>query len=284
MEARKKGAARGSSGNNGRSVSTNDPINKPPAKGRRKGAAAKSKAPEKPAGQRDEVDLFIDEVTEELQKDRAYKVFRRYGPYVGAAIVVIVLAAAVNEYLSAAATERARVAGAALIERLESDAAPEQAAAALAQGAETVDAPASALFHLQQAAQLEKAGDLEGALAAYGAVAARDDLSPLYRDLAVLRGAMAGFETKEPQEIIAELSLLTSPGRPYRPLALELTALAEVRDGRVEDARATLTRIIEASETPGYLHQRASQLLEAIGGEPPSAERRAPQVQAIESD
>lgn len=255
-------------------MSTNDPIDRKPAKGR--GAAkkadkdAKANEPEAP-NKRDDVDLFIDEVTEELQKERAYAAFRRYGPFVGAAIVLIVIGAAVNEYLKSAATESARAAGSAFLELVETDVEPNAAAQALADAASEMDAPGAVLFRFQQATRLQEAGDMETARAVYRTVAATEDLTPLYRDLAAIRGAMVAFETEDPSVLIKELALASEGGRPYRPLALELTALAEIRDERIEDARRTLGLLIEAEESPGFLRERATQLLEAIGGAAPSA-------------
>ncbi|MEL6318680.1 MAG: hypothetical protein AAFR16_13700, partial [Pseudomonadota bacterium] len=40
--------------------------------------------------ERDETDTFIDEVTEELRRDRLFALFKRYGPFAIGAVVLLV--------------------------------------------------------------------------------------------------------------------------------------------------------------------------------------------------
>ena len=64
--------------------------------------------------ERDEHDSFIEEVSEELRRDRLFAAFRRYGPYAIAAIVAAVIGTAVFNYLDDATTAQNRENGAAL--------------------------------------------------------------------------------------------------------------------------------------------------------------------------
>ena len=80
---------------------------------------------------------------------------------------------------------------------------------------------------------------------------------------------MARFDDAEPDGLIDALSPLAAAGRPYRPIALELIGLAEMRPG-------VLRRPGRASPTPLRMSPprrgsgaRLSRLLEAAGGSAP---------------
>jgi hypothetical protein len=64
-------------------------------------------------------DSFIDEVTEEVRRDRLFAAFRRYGWIAVLAVLGIVGGAAWNEWQKAQAVERAQAFGDALLASLE---------------------------------------------------------------------------------------------------------------------------------------------------------------------
>ena len=98
-------------------------------------------------------DSFIDEVSDELRRDRLYKVYKRYGWIAATAIVVIVGGASVNEWRKAQASAEAQATGDAILAALETQ-DPDARAEALAALSGDGNAARSALLALM-AADLE---------------------------------------------------------------------------------------------------------------------------------
>lgn len=220
------------------------------------------KTPKTPQGPvRDETDTFIDEVTEELRRDRLYAMFRRYGPYLLAAIVLVVAGAAVNEYRKAQRTETARAIGGALLEAEQAD---EKAAAYLSVAA-SAEPGAAMIARFNAAALRAEEGDLQTAASIYRSVAVDPNLAPRFRDLALLKAAMAEADIADPQSLIQTLAPIAAEGAPYRPLALELQAAAFLRLGDETSARQALIEAIASPGAPRNLIGRANEVLAALG-------------------
>ena len=66
-----------------------------------------------------DTDSFIEEVTEEVRRDRLFALLRRYGWIAGLAVLAIVGGAAWNEWQSAQATKQAQALGDGVIAALE---------------------------------------------------------------------------------------------------------------------------------------------------------------------
>ncbi len=171
-------------------------------------------------------DSFINEVTEEVRRDRLFAVLRRWGWLAVVLVLLIVGGAAWNEWRKAEARAEAEARGDALLAALE-------------------------------------ANDPSGMLAA---LAADATVPQLYRDLATLKGAMLGAGETAPDARIAALEPLSAPGGAFRALALEQIALAQLEAGRRDEAIGTLTGLLGASDASAALQQRAAQLILALGG------------------
>ena len=210
---------------------------------------------------------FIEEVTEEVRRDRLYGLLRRYGWIAAVAVLAIVGGAAWVEWQRATARVEADGRGDAMLDAL----AAEDPAAAL--GALSEAGPAEPLRLLLLAAQQEATGDAAAARASLEAVAALPGADPLYADLARLKALMLAGDM-DPAERLAGLEALSLPGAPFRMPALEQMALVQVEAGDLAAARETLVAILEdAALSPG-MRARAEALTEAIGpagdGVPPS--------------
>lgn len=209
-------------------------------------------------------DSFIDEVTEEVRRDRLFAMFRRYG-WIGAALIVLLVGgAAVNEYLKAQNRAEAEALGEALLSALEAP-SPEARETALAE-IETAGNPrAQALVALLGAATTE--ADPE----ALWTIASDPDLPPLWRDVAALKAAIAASGEMPAAELITRLEPLALPGAPYRLLALEQIAIAEISRGETDAALDVLREIVADNAVGEGLRQRAVQLIVALGGDPEAA-------------
>lgn len=211
-----------------------------------------------------QADTFIDEVSDELRKERLYALFRQYGPYGLAAIVAMVVAAAAFEWRQSASQSAAEDAGGAL---LTAESGSEDAEAKAGAVLAAVEEGGARLVAELRAAELRRqAGDVAGAVALYKEIAARSDLDRKYRDLAAIKAVMAEIDTGKPDALLASIEPLTAPGRPFRVLALELQAAAHLRLGQTEAARRALGSALETEGAPQGLRTRAGQLLEALGG------------------
>ena len=209
-------------------------------------------------------DSFINEVTEEVRRDRLFSLFRRYG-WIGALLIVVLVGgAAVNEYLKAQARSEAQALGDALLDALEAPDA-EARAAALSRIDAGDDARAEALVALLSA------GTVDGDADALWTIAEDPALPPIWRDVAALKAAISASGAMPPAELISRLEPLALPGAPYRLLALEQIALAEVERGETEAALDVLREITADDATGEGLRQRALQLIVALGGDPAAA-------------
>ncbi len=212
-------------------------------------------------------DSFISEVTEEVRRDKLFRLMRRYGWIAVAFVVLVVGGAAVFEWQKARARAEAEAAGDALL-NAQSEDAPATRAEILA-ALDSGSAGRNAIVRLFQAAAEVEAGEEGRALATLEAISDDTEVPPVYRDLAVLKSVM--ISDAAPEERMARLEPLTKPGNLFRLLAVEQRALAEIELGRTETAIETLNGILADAEMTESLRRRASWLIVALGGTPEDA-------------
>ena len=210
-------------------------------------------------------DSFISEVSEEVRRDKLYALMRKYGWIAVLAVILVVGGAAAFEWQKSRAQAAAEAKGDALVAALSLD-TPEARAEALREVPVNDTAGGRSILALLQSAGSIEADDVEGALAALDALASDDETPAIYRDLAILKSAILGAGQTSPEDRIAKLGPLFQPGNPYRLLALEQRAYAEVEQGNNDAAIETLTGILADAELTEDLRRRASQLIVALGG------------------
>jgi hypothetical protein len=209
---------------------------------------------------------FIDEVTEEVRKDRLYGYARRYGWIAGVLVLGIVGGTAWREYSNAQTRASAEAFGDSILDALDLG-APEDRAAALA--AIPAGGEQAAVLGLMRAS--DPTTDRAAALAALDGVAAIPDLRPKYRDLAILRRAIIGGTTVPLADRRAALEGIAAPGAPYRTLAQEQLALLLVEEGRTDDAITAYLALRQDQEATQGLRARVDQMIVALGGDVPAA-------------
>jgi len=206
-------------------------------------------------------DSFIDEVTEEVRRDRLFALFRKYG-WIGVVLVLgIVGGAGWTEWQRAQAEAKAEAFGDAVLDALDLG-APEDRVAAL--GAIPTDGSQAAVLQLLLAS--DPVGDRAGTLAALEALANDATQPPSYRDLAVLRRVVVAGADLPLAERRAALDPIAAPGRPYRTMALEQMAYLLVEENRTDEAIAALTALLTDQEAPGGVRSRAQEMIIALGG------------------
>lgn len=203
---------------------------------------------------------FIDEVNEEVRRDQLFGYFRKYGWLAVAAVVVLVGAAAWTEYQRAKERAAAEETGDAIIEALSLD-APQDVLAAL----EGLTPNAVTLMLAASAAQ--EAGDVEGAVQILNKVAAGEDFSQLYRELATLKIVSLSEGKTSVEERLKLLQPLAEAGRPFALLAKEQIALVQIESGDKVAALDTLGDILQDAAVTQGLRDRSQQMIVALGGE-----------------
>lgn len=210
-------------------------------------------------------DSFIDEVTEEVRRDRLYAIYRRYAWIAVLAVVLLVGGAAYFEWRKSTARAQAEAAGDALIAALD-DETPAGRAQALSALDLPEDAGRRAVTLLMRAGAEAEAGNVEDALEALQSLADDAEMPVRVRDLAALKSVVLSAATTSPEDRIARLQPIAVPGKPYRLLALEQVALAEIQKGETDAALDTLRGILADADVTQDLRRRVSQLIVALGG------------------
>ncbi|OWU82966.1 hypothetical protein ATO6_21170 [Oceanicola sp. 22II-s10i] len=218
-------------------------------------------------------DSFIDEVTEEVRRDRNFALLKRYGWIALLVVVVVVGAAAWNEYQKATARAEAEALGDDLLSALQ-QADPAERVTALA-AVEVTGPGQSAVRNMLQAGEAVEAGDTAAAVDRLMAVAETEGLSRIYRDLARFKALGLSGPGTSPADRRAGYEQLAAPGAPLRLMALEQIALTQIEEGDRDAAVATLRGVLSDAELTAGLRQRISQLMVALGEDPAGAEGAA---------
>ncbi len=209
-------------------------------------------------------DSFIEEVTEEVRRDRLFRLFRKYA-WIGVVLVLGLVGGTIwMEWSKARAEARAQAFGDAVLDALDQG-APEERREALA--AIPTDGGQTALLQFILASDPET--DRAGTLAALEKIAADATLGPAYRDLAVLRRVLVVGDELPLADRRAALQGIAVAGRPYRTLAEEILAYLLVEEGKTDEAIAAMTTLMQDQEASGPLRARLGQMVTALGGTPP---------------
>lgn len=203
---------------------------------------------------------FIDEVTDEVRREKLYGYLRRYGWIGVACVLLLVGGAAYNEYSKAQSRAAAQATGDALFDALEAD-TPEARAAALAEVTPTGESAAVTL--LLRASTQEEAGDYAGAAETLNALAANPDVPAMYRDLGAFKAATLPTDDTDGRK--AALETLSQPGQPFALLAQEQLAYLTLQSGDTDGAIAILRQIEEDAAVTRGLRERVQTLMVALG-------------------
>ena len=215
-----------------------------------------------------ETDSFIEEVSEEVRRDRLFGYIRRYGWIAILIVLILVGGAAYREYANSQAREAAQARGDAILAAVDAETAGARQAALAA----VPDAgPAEHLVAFFEAAAAAEAEDIPAAVAAYETIEANAELPDRYRHLATLKRVILQSDALDAAARIAAMGPLATAGAPYRVLAEEQIALAEIETGETGAAITRLRALLQDTEATAGLRQRARQLIVSLGGDPDPA-------------
>lgn len=214
-------------------------------------------------------DIF-DEVQEELRAERAKRLLNRYGGLLaGAALVVVLGAAGVEgwrwwQHRAATAASEGFLAAARAAEAPNADASA--VAGRFAAVADTAPPGYRVLARLRAAGLRADAGDRDGALAAWDAVARDGAADPPFRDLASLLWGMHALDTGDAAEVEARMAPLAEGNGPFRASAAEIRALAILKRGDLDAARQRFAALAKDAAAPEGVRDRAGRVLSGLGG------------------
>lgn len=212
---------------------------------------------------------IINEIDEELRKDKAQAWWKSYGKFVIAACLIVV--AAVGGYTL---YEDYRISQQrALADRFSAASSniaddPVAAAESLNAFADEAGGEGIALIaRFQAAGALAEAGDNAGAAAAFDTIASDDSVDPLYRDLAAVKGILhASLGGEDASALLAEIDPLTQDGEPWRFTARMIAASLAMGAGDDDRAADYLKKVADDPGAPSSARGQASEFLQAIGG------------------
>lgn len=211
-------------------------------------------------------DGFIEEVTEEVRKDRFYYLLRRYGWIGGLVVLLIVGGAAWSEYSKAQARAAAEGLGDEILAALgQSDTAARQAGL---EAIEPTNPGAQAVVAMLSAGEAQQAGDTEAAVAELDSVSLNGEVPEIYRQIAAFKALVLQGDAIDTDSRRQQLEALAAPGAPLALLAQEQLALLDIESGETDAAIMRLQSIIENASVSTDLQQRALQVIVALGGTP----------------
>jgi hypothetical protein len=211
-----------------------------------------------------DTDSFIDEVTEEVRRDRMFLTMKRYG-WIGAVVVVaIVGGAAYREYDRAQTSAAAESLGDAVIAALAENETAARAEALATISAETPGG--DAILKMLQAGALANSEQADAAVTLLAEISTNADLPLVYRHIATFKALAMQHDSLSAQDRRIQYEALAQPGAPLRLLSQEQLALIDIAEGDAEAAIERLRAIIEDAEVTADLQDRARQVIVALGG------------------
>ena len=209
-------------------------------------------------------DIF-QEVDEEVRREQLKKLWERYGSYLIAACIAVVIGVGAWRGYEWWQAKQAAQSGAAFEQAvtLAESGKHQEAAAAFAKLASDGTPGYRVLARLRQAAELA-ATDRKSAVADYDAIATDNRVGQVVQDLAAVRVSFLLVDSAPYSEILQRLEPLTAPDRAFRHSAREILALSAWKAGDMAAAHRWTEMIMSDPQTPPGPRSRAEMLSELI--------------------
>jgi hypothetical protein len=209
-------------------------------------------------------DIFS-EVDEEVRRERLKKLWDRYGTYLIAICVLVVIGIGAWRGYEWWQNRQAEKSGAAFEQAvaLAEAGKHQQAEAAFAKLAADGTAGYRALARLRDAAELAPT-DRAAAVKAYDEIAADRSLNQVIRDLATVRAGYLLVDSAPYSELLSRLEPLTASDRTFRYSAREILALSAWKARDITATRKWTDMLMADPQTPSGTRSRAAVLSELI--------------------
>ena len=207
-------------------------------------------------------DIF-QEVEEDVRRERAEKLWKRFAPLVLAITIALVAAVggvtAWRQYVASERAESSDKFNAAIALAAAGDTAG--ASAALGALAQDAREPYATLARLRLGALRAETGD--NAAAATFADAAAKATDPLIKEYAELMAVVQTIGKESPDAVISRLEPMTAAARPWRNLARDYLAFVAFKKGDLPLARRVWDEIVKDEQAAPSQKARATELLTA---------------------
>jgi hypothetical protein len=209
-------------------------------------------------------DIF-QEVDEEVRRERLTKLWERYGNYLVALCILIVVGVGAWRGYQWWQEKQAAISGAAYEQAAQLAAAgkSKEAEAAFAKLATDGTKGYRVLAGLREAAELART-DSKAAVAAYDRITADGSAGPVMRDLAAVRAGYLLVDSAPYADIRMQLEPLTAGDRVFRHSAREILALSAYKSGDLAAAKQWTDMIVTDPQTPSGMRSRVEVLSQLI--------------------
>ena len=211
---------------------------------------------------------FFREVTEELRQDRAKAFLSKYGLWLIALALIVILGTVGFVLYRHWDAERANQSGDAFSQALSlaQDGKNDQALADLDKIEKNGYGDYPVLAQMRAATILADKGDFKGAVKAFDHVAGDSSVADSIRDIAKLRAAFILVDHGSYDEVSAHAKSLTSETSPLRFSAREALGLAAWKAGKLDEALKYFQGIATEETAPRSLRERANLMSDLIRG------------------
>ena len=215
-------------------------------------------------------DIFH-EVEEDLRRDRARKLWEKYGNYLLAGAVGVVVIVAAWRGFEWYQKQQADAAGARYQDAVSLARAGKNAEAEQAFGALAKDAPGGyrILTRFRLAAEMGARDPVEGAKA-YDTLATDGSAGALLQALAKIRAGYLLVDTSPYSEMVQKMEPLTAAGEPFRHSAREILGLSAYRAKDLPTATKWFEAVVGDQDVPPPARQRADLMLQLIAADAPA--------------
>ena len=213
-----------------------------------------------------DTDSFLQEVSEELRRDKLYRNIRKYGWIAILLVVVIVGGATYREYLKSKDTKAAQLFGTSIIDALNEKNTDDRIAKL-----QTINSPgenAKVVIAMLLSAELGVSEKPTMAKSSLSSLTEGSSIDAHYRELLNFKILLGSAEAMSLEERVTAFEALSKPGNPFRLLAEEQIALIDLEQGKTDNAIEKISQILLDSELTAGLRNRATQMMIALGRDP----------------
>jgi len=213
-----------------------------------------------------DTDSFLQEVSEELRRDRLYRNIRKYGWLAILLVVLVVGGAAYREYLKSKAETAAQLFGTNII-----DALGEKNIDDRISKLQKINSPgdnAKVVIAMLLSAELNGSESSTLEKSSLSTMTEGSSIDAHFRELLNFKILLGSAESLSLEERATAFEALSKPGNPFRLLAEEQLALIELEQGYIDNAVEKISQILLDAELTAGLRNRATQMMIALGKDP----------------
>ena len=216
----------------------------------------------------DEQEAFIREVTEEVKNDNLKQMWEKYGIYIILLVVLAIVGAVSFESFKSWRQAKSETWSDtyAYALNLENQGKYDESLKVLEQMEKTGGNIYSDIARLQTSNILFEQGKNEEAIKVLEEIAADKSINKKLRDVSAVKLASYKLDNAPREEIDALLQPLIRENGRWANIAKEMTAMAAIRDGNIEEAQVLYNEILNTPNLPDGLKMRVQDMLSVLNG------------------